>query len=411
MVIGGGIVGLSIASTLKRRHPDCDVILLEKESECGRHASGRNSGVLHAGFYYTADSLKARFSRDGNRELTDYCLAKGLQIHRCGKLVVTRSADELDSLQELFRRAQLNGVPVQRVDEEEVARLEPEARTCGEALHSPTTATIDPGEVVGALARDAEGLGVEIRTDTLFQGQERQRVLTSSGVYSVGYVINAAGLYADRVARQFGFSEEYRILPFRGLYIRYEGKGPAPRMHIYPVPRLDQPFLGVHWTATVDGGTMIGPTAIPALWREHYRGVNGFRLGEMVEIGSREAGLWLHDSFDFRRLAWQEMQKRSRRRLVSMARELTRSSTARGPWQWGEPGVRAQLFHVATRSLEMDFRCQGDDRSFHVLNAVSPAFTCALPFARYVVDQIESRLGSVGAREQSAARATIGESA
>ena len=400
---------MSIAAALKRRYPDCGVLLLEKESECGRHASGRNSGVLHAGFYYTADSLKAKFSRDGNRELTDYCLEKGLRIHRCGKMVVTRSADELDSLQELFRRAQRNGVPVQRVDEEEVARLEPEARTCGEALYSPTTATVDPGEVVRALTLDAEGLGVEIRTGTLFQGRKGQRVLTSSGVLSVGYVVNAAGLYADRVARQFGFSEEYRILPFRGLYMRYEGKGPAPRMHIYPVPRLDHPFLGVHWTATVDGGTMIGPTAIPALWREHYRGVNGFRLGEMVEIGVREAGLWLHDSFDFRRLAWQEVQKRNRRRLVSMARRLTRRSTAEGPWRWGEPGVRAQLVHVGTRRLEMDFRCQGDDRSFHVLNAVSPAFTCALPFARYVVDQIESRLGSGGARERSAARGVAEE--
>lgn len=402
LVVGGGIVGLSIAAALKRRYPDCGVVLLEKERECGRHASGRNSGVLHAGFYYTADSLKAKFSRDGNRELTEYCLEKGLRIQRCGKLVVARSADELDSLQELFRRAQLNGVPVQRVDEEEVARLEPEAHTCGEALYSPTTATVDPSEVVGALTRDAEDLGVEIRTGTLFQAREGDQVLTSSGPLSVGYVVNAAGLYADRVARQFGFAEEYRILPFRGLYIHYEGTDSAPRMHIYPVPRLDHPFLGVHWTTTVDGGTMIGPTAIPALWREHYRGVKAFRFSELAEIGVREAGLWLHDSFGFRRLAWQELRKQSRRRLVSMARELTRSSTARGPWRWGRPGVRAQLFHVPTRSLEMDFHCQGDDRSFHVLNAVSPAFTCALPFARYVVDEIETRLGGGGLRRSGA---------
>ena len=200
LVIGGGIVGLSIAAALKRRYPDCGVVLLEKEPECGRHASGRNSGVLHAGFYYTADSLKAKFSRDGNRELTEYCLEKGLRIQRCGKLVVARSADELDSLQELFRRAQLNGVPVQRVEEDEAARLEPEARTWREALYSPTTATVDPPEVVKSLARDAEDLGVEIRTETMFQGQERDRVLTSSGPLSVGYVVNAAGLRSDRVA-------------------------------------------------------------------------------------------------------------------------------------------------------------------------------------------------------------------
>ncbi len=393
LVVGGGIVGLSIASALKRRFPDCAVLLLEKELECGRHASGRNSGVLHAGFYYTADSLKAKFSRDGNRELTEYCLDRGLRVNRCGKIVVARSADELDSLQELFRRARLNGVPVQRVDEEEVARLEPEARTHREALYSPTTATVDPSEVVRALTADAAETGVQIRTGTMFLGRAHGRVLTSSGNLAAGYVVNAAGLYADRVARAYGFAEEYGILPFRGLYIHYEGKGPAPRMHVYPVPRLDHPFLGVHWTATVDGGTMIGPTAIPALWREHYRGASGFRSRELAEIGLREAGLWLHDSFGFRRLAWQELRKHSKRHLVSMARQLTASSAGRGPWKWGSPGVRAQLFHLPTRRLEMDFRCQGDDRSFHVLNAVSPAFTCALPFARYVVDQIESRLG------------------
>jgi L-2-hydroxyglutarate oxidase LhgO len=216
LVVGGGIVGLSIATALRRRYPDCSVVLLEKEPECGRHASGRNSGVLHAGFYYTADSLKARFSRDGNRELTEYCLENGLRIHRCGKLVVARSADELDSLRELFRRAGLNGVPVERVGEEEAARLEPEARTCREALYSPTTATVDPPEVVRALARDAARLGVEIRTGTSFEGRERDRVLTSSGTLSVGYVINAAGLYADRVARQFGFAEDPAVS--RSLY-------------------------------------------------------------------------------------------------------------------------------------------------------------------------------------------------
>jgi L-2-hydroxyglutarate oxidase LhgO len=221
-------------------------------------------------------------------------------------------------------------------------------------------------------------------------------------------VVNAAGLYADRVARQFGFAAEYRILPFRGLYMHYEGTGAAPRMHIYPVPRLDHPFLGVHWTTTTGGGTMIGPTAIPALWREHYRGLGSFSLRELIEIGTREAGLWLHDSFGFRRLAREELSKQSRKRLVSMARTLTRSTTATGPWKWGAPGVRAQLFHEPTRRLEMDFRCEGDDRSFHVLNAVSPAFTCSLPFARHVVDEIESRFGSETADPEIAPLSSIG---
>ncbi len=358
LIVGGGVIGVAVARELHRRHPGASVTILEKEASCGLHASGRNSGVLHAGFYYTADSLKARFSRDGNRELTEYCLERGLRINRCGKLVVARSEGEQAALEELFRRARTNGVEVERLGEGETARLEPTARTVGEALYSPTTSTVEPREVVASLARDAAGRGVEIRTGEAYLGREGDRaILTSRGRVSAGYLVNAAGLYADRVARDFGFASGHRILPFKGLYLYPAGDGRAPRMHVYPVPALDYPFLGVHWTATVDGRTKIGPTAIPALWREHYKGLANFRPRELVEIGMREADLWLRDSFGFRRLAWQEIQKRSKRRLVSRAR---------------------------------DFRTEGDALSFHILNAVSPAFTCAFPFARHVADEIEA---------------------
>src|SRR5215218_5689527 len=88
LVIGGGIVGIAVARELASRHPGTSVTVVEKEVDCGLHASGRNSGVLHAGFYYTADSLKARFTRDGNRRLTELCRERGLRINQCGKLVV-----------------------------------------------------------------------------------------------------------------------------------------------------------------------------------------------------------------------------------------------------------------------------------------------------------------------------------
>src|SRR5262245_59700285 len=80
LVVGGGVVGLSIARELKRRFRDTSVALVEKEPECGLHASGRNSGVIHAGFYYTADSLKAKFTRDGNRMLLQYCEEKKIPV-------------------------------------------------------------------------------------------------------------------------------------------------------------------------------------------------------------------------------------------------------------------------------------------------------------------------------------------
>ena len=393
VVVGGGIVGLSVAMEIRRRWSDASVVLLEKEDECGQHASGRNSGVLHAGFYYTSDSLKARFSRIGNRELTQYCRNKSLMINECGKLVVTRSEEELDQLAELFRRAAANGVQVERVHADDLGRLDPEARTIGAALFSPTTSSVQPRQVIESLVCDASAMGVRIETRNGFLGHAGDEVFTTQGRRTAGYVINAAGLHADTIAHDYGFGEEYGILPFRGLYLKYVGDGAVPRRHVYPVPVLENPFLGVHWTTAADGGVKIGPTAIPALWREHYRGMTNMRFAEMLEIGIRESDLWLRNSSGFRRLAWLELRKQGKRRLLALARRLVGPTTAPGAWSWGNPGVRAQLVNTRTRQLEMDFICMGDDRSFHILNAVSPAFTCAFPFARHVADEVESLVG------------------
>ena len=304
LIIGGGIIGLNLALQAKTRHPGARVVLLEKEDACGKHASGRNSGILHAGFYYTADSLKARLTRDGCRRLTEYCVDRGLRINRCGKLVVAKNESELDTLDELLRRGERNGVDLQEISRSEAEEIEPRARTYERALFSPTTAAIDPSEVMKSFLDDASAAGIEIHTDTAYLGVNGNGVKTSRGVFSAGYVINAAGLYADKVARDFGFSEDYRILPFKGLYL-YQRQDAAPlRTNIYPVPDLQAPFLGVHLTVTVDGRVKLGPTATPAFWREHYTGFDNFRPGEMSEVVFREALFFIRNDFSFRRLAF-----------------------------------------------------------------------------------------------------------
>lgn len=393
LVVGGGIVGISLALQLKRRHPDSRVTLIEKEAGCGLHASGRNSGVLHAGFYYTADSLKARFTRDGNRQLTAYCLEQGLRVNRCGKLVVAKTPADLPGLAELLRRGRAGGIPLEEVSVEEARRIEPRVKTCERALFSPSTSSVDPAAVVASLERDLRSQGITVVTGTAYLGRSGTEVRTSAGTVASGYVVNAAGLYADRVARDYGFGERYQILPFKGLYLRAARGSPGFRTHIYPVPDLKAPFLGVHVTVTADGAVKIGPTAVPALWREHYHGVRSFSLAECVATLSLEAGLFLRNEVDFRRLAVRELRKCSRRALAALASELAEGIRPEDYLQWGRPGIRAQLFDLKERKLEMDFRFEGDDRSFHVLNAVSPAFTCALPFSAYLVDQIEQLAG------------------
>jgi (S)-2-hydroxyglutarate dehydrogenase len=202
-------------------------------------------------------------------------------------------------------------------------------------------------------------------------------------------VVNAAGLYADQIARQFGFSERYRIVPFKGLYLYSDEPAGALRTNVYPVPDLRNPFPGVHVTVTSEGKTKIGPTAIPALWREQYGGASGFSLAEFLEIGWRGLSLLANAGFEFRRLAMEEVKKYSRRRMVGLAGQLVEGVRLEDYSKWGKPGIRAQLLDIRNRRLEMDFVLEGDDRSMHVLNAVSPAFTCAFPFSRYVCDRIQ----------------------
>ena len=385
-IIGAGILGLSVARELRRRVPDARITVLEKEARVGMHASGRNSGVLHAGFYYSPDSLKARFTRTGNERLTAYCLERGLPIRRCGKLVIARSEAELTQLDELARRGAANGVTLQMVDATEAREIEPRAKVLERAIWSPSTSTVDPMAVMHSLLNDARSEGIEIRLNADWRAgilpatgglPARRRWASGKMPDASGqdarppFIINAAGLGAVAIAQSFGFARNYRMLPFRGTYL-YSNESPgALRTHIYPVPDPRFPFLGVHFTVTVDGAIKIGPTARPSL---HH--------GAM---------LWLRNP-ELRRHAIEEIRKSSRRHIVQLASTLAHDVRVADYTRWGEPGVRAQLYDIRRNALEMDFVIEGDERSLHILNAVSPGFTCAFPFAEYVVQVVLQRL-------------------
>lgn len=393
LIIGGGVIGISIARELKARQADARIVLIEKEPECGAHASGRNSGVLHAGFYYSPDSLKAKLTRLGNERLTAYCEHKRIPINRCGKLVVAKDECDLPSLDELVRRGRMNGIDIQELTEAEAKQIEPRVKTFQRALFSPRTSTVNPLHVVQAMQHDAMYEGIELRLGAAYVKRTEQGIQTNRDSIAAGYIINAAGLYADKIALDYGFSEKYRILPFKGLYL-YSNEPPGSiRTNIYPVPDLRNPFLGVHFTITADGKAKIGPTAIPAFWRENYEGFSNFRVSELIEVAGRGLGLLTGAQFDYRRLAVEEISKYSRSKMVSLASVLAEGVAERNYQQWGRPGIRAQLLDITKKKLEMDFVLEGDHRSMHVLNAVSPAFTCSLPFASYVCDRIDSALG------------------
>ena len=344
--------------------------------------------MLHAGFYYSADSLKAKFTRDGNFAMKDFCREKGLKLNECQKVVVAKDESELEPLYELDRRGKRNGVDVKIITEGELKEIDPNARTFKFALYSPNTATVDPTELNKAVRDELLASGVKI---VFNQGYKRKidgkTVETTGGLtFTAKKLINTAGLYADKIARDFGYSRHYTIIPFKGIYLKYTKKDKPIKTNIYPVPNLKNPFLGVHYTITVDGTIKIGPTSIPAFWRENYKGMDNFKAGELGNILGWESRLFLSNAFGFRGLAFDEMKKYNKSYFVDLATSMVHSIDKSGFTEWSKPGIRAQLLNTDTLELVMDFVVEGDDTTVHVLNAVSPAFTCSFPFAKWVVD-------------------------
>ncbi len=388
LIIGAGIIGLAIARELKKRDIGAEILILEKEPDVAYHGSGRNSGVLHAGFYYSADSLKAKFTRDGNRLMKEYCREHGLRLNECMKVVVTKNESELEPLYELDRRGKNNGVEVSIISEAELKDIEPNAKTFQKALFSPSTATVDPVEVNVAVKNELIQLGVKFQFEEGYASRlSDNSILTTRGnKITADIIINAAGLYADRIANAFGFSKDYTIIPFKGIYLKYTKTDKPIRTNIYPVPNLKNPFLGVHYTVTVDGVIKIGPTSIPAFWRENYKGMDNFKADEMFNILGWESKLFLTNAFGFRNLAFEEVRKYNKSFFVNMATELVHHIDKSGFTDWSKPGIRAQLMNIHTMELVQDFIVEGDDKTVHVLNAVSPAFTSSFPFAKWVID-------------------------
>jgi L-2-hydroxyglutarate oxidase LhgO len=355
LIVGAGVIGLSVARELKRREPPRRIVVIDREPRIAMHASGRNSGVLHAGFYYSPDSLKARFTRTGNALMTAYCSERKLPIRRCGKLVVATSPEELPRLDELHRRGLANGVTLEMLDAQSARAIEPRARIFERAIWSPSTSTVDPLQVMESLLRDARDEGIDVQLATAYDKQP------------AGFVVNAAGLGAVAIARRFGLAQHYRMLPFRGAYLYSSEPPDSFRTHLYPVPDPRFPFLGVHFTITVDGRAKIGPTAMPSL---------------------RHGAMLLATHPELRSHAWAELRKRSRRQMVKLAARLADNVRASDYRTWGTPGIRAQLYDTRRRALEMDFVLERGERSLHILNAVSPGFTCAMSFAEYVADAV-----------------------
>jgi L-2-hydroxyglutarate oxidase LhgO len=388
LIVGAGIVGLTVAHELKKRFPSAKIGLIDKEANSGLHASGRNSGVLHSGIYYSSDTLKAKVCAVGAMRMMDFAQEHGIPCSKSGKVIVATSEKDLPTVKRLLRNANENGIRAWRIDEKELHEIEPYAVPGLAAIYSPDTAVIDSRAVVNQLTVLLEQQGVQFLWRHGFRKLGRSgEVVTDQGKLSFGYLFNCAGAYADVVAKSFGLASDYALVPFKGIYwkLRPEAEH-LVRANIYPVPDIELPFLGVHLTRVISGDVYVGPTAIPALGRENYGLIQGIRPLEAIDVGYRLAGMYLGNRYNFRRMAHLELAKYMKHNFVLAAQRLLPSITSEDMIPTPKAGIRPQLVNLREGNLEMDYIFQHTDHSTHVLNAISPAFTSSFAFAEMIVN-------------------------
>jgi len=386
LIVGAGITGLTIALELIKKG-EKNICIIDKEDGIGAHASGRNSGVLHAGIYYTPDSLKARFCVEGNRLLTEYCEKNGLTINRCGKVIVATDNNQLSELFKLQQRAETNGVGSRIIDTKELKDIEPHAYTYENAIFSPETSVFDPKEILNCLFNELlDSGGVDINMGTEFTGVSGSTAIrTNKGEIRFKNLINCSGAFSDRIAHSFGIAREYKILPFMGTYSMLADEcSDYVRGNIYPVPDPRTPFLGVHFSKSTSGTVYLGPTAIPAIGRESYKLTSGGSL-ESFSIIYRDLVMFFKNSA-FRDNAMSEIRKYVSSYVFEEARKMLPVLKKEDVLKSTKVGIRPQLVNWEEKDLVMDFLIFKDGNSTHVLNAISPAFTSSMSFAGYVVD-------------------------
>ena len=394
LIIGGGIIGMAIAREAALRKTFQKITLIEKEKNLGFHASSRNSGVIHAGFYYSPDSQKALFCAEANRMLRDYCLENNIETRKSGKVVVSQDEEQLAILENLYKRGVLNNSDVSLLSADQLINYEPLALTYSKFIWSPNTWSANPKELIKVMQKQLNELGVNVVLNKKIDSFDGTTFLDNyKNKYFFDYVINAAGAHSLKVAKMMGINTEYILLPFKGMYLRSKRKVNKFKTHIYPVPNINQPFLGIHTTLTSNGFLKLGPTALPVLSPENYKTFEGLDFSYLPSIVFNQIKLFLNNSFGYRNLAFQELSNLFKFNILKSAQKLTKAKLFEDDFEWYTPGIRAQLLNKNTGKLEMDFVNISNSSQYHILNSISPAWTCSLKTAKYVIDQVTGLRG------------------
>jgi L-2-hydroxyglutarate oxidase len=383
LIVGGGIVGLGAAYRLLEKYPGAAVTVLEKESQVGRHQTGNNSGVLHAGLYYKPGSLKARMAVNGIRQMVRFCQENNVPHEVCGKLVVATAEEELGRLDDLFARGKQNGMQGLRLlNREEIREIE---------IRVPEEGIVDYAAVCARIVDHIQSRGGTVvtnaRVNALADDGADWIAATTAGDYRGQFVINCAGLHSDRVARLGTGTRDVRIIPFRGEYFKLRpDRQHLVRHLIYPVPDPKFPFLGVHFTRLIHGGVECGPNAVLAFRREGYRKTD-ISLYDLWDTLSYR-GFWKFFA-KYPAVCWHELQRSFSKRLFCASLQRLVPELREEDLTPGGAGVRAQAM-APDGALVQDFHFVHGQRQLHVVNAPSPGATASLAIGEEIVRELNA---------------------
>jgi L-2-hydroxyglutarate oxidase LhgO len=301
-------------------------------------------------------------------------------------VVISRNSEEDGRLELLYSRGISNGVELELLEKSKLSKFEPLAVTHQRFLWSPNTAISDPRAVTRAMVSKFQGLGGKISYGQRIEFQRAHDGVSAKNIRAK-YVINSAGAQSDRLAKELGLAKKYAMVPFMGVYRAVSSDYLPLKRLVYPVPHPINPFLGVHFTLTLDGKVKIGPTAIPILGREQYSLFEGWSLSDIAQAITATRALIQGQSHKFGEIIKSELPKLRERSLVRESASLVPGAMSIRKWQKKPPGIRSQLVDIETGKLEQDFIVENFENSTHILNAVSPGWTSALPFGRWVAEE------------------------
>ena len=385
-IIGGGIIGASVFYKLNLKHPNCKIVLLEKDKKLANHQTGRNSGVIHSGLYYKPNSLKAKTCIDGYSQLIDFCSENKIKYEICGKIVVAKSAAEIPNLMILKKRGEQNNLKgIQLIDEKQILEHEPNIKGF-KGLYVPQTGVVDYVEMTNKLVKKSFNLNSKVINDfEVISIEEDNNIVTIKSSKDVIYskkVISCSGLFSDRLAKLSNHKLDVRIVPFRGDYyeLKKESKHLIKNL-VYPVPDPDLPFLGVHFTRMFNGKVECGPNAVFNFKREGYNKFD-FNLKDTVDsLGY--LGTWRLFSKHFRYGISEYSRAISKKLFLKALQELLPTLKMSDLIE-GRSGVRAQALDKNGNLLD-DFSIIKSKNIVHVINAPSPAATASMAIADYII--------------------------